>query len=37
VKIIVYSLHDQHVAMLLEQAIYHSEHLRLGLRDPAPA
>jgi DNA-binding transcriptional ArsR family regulator len=34
---IVYSLHDQHVAMLLEQAIYHSEHLRLGLRDPALA
>lgn len=31
---IVYGLHDHHVAMLLEQAIYHSEHLRLGLRDP---
>jgi len=25
---IVYSLHDHHVAMLLEQAIYHSQHLR---------
>lgn len=34
---IVYGLHDHHVAMLLEQAIYHSEHLRLGLRDPAAA
>jgi DNA-binding transcriptional ArsR family regulator len=34
---IVYGLHDHHVAMLLEQAIYHSEHLRLGLRDPATA
>lgn len=34
---IVYGLHDHHVAMLLEQAIYHSEHLRLGLRDPVTA
>ncbi len=25
---IVYGLHDDHVAMLLDQAIYHSEHLR---------
>jgi DNA-binding transcriptional ArsR family regulator len=32
---IVYGLYDHHVAMLLDQAIYHSEHLRLGLRDPA--
>ncbi|WP_369215709.1 ArsR/SmtB family transcription factor [Streptomyces flavofungini] len=30
---IVYSLHDDHVAELLEQALYHVEHLRLGLRD----
>ena len=28
---IVYSLYDNHVAQLLDQAIYHSEHLRLGL------
>jgi DNA-binding transcriptional ArsR family regulator len=33
---IVYGLHDRHVAMLLDQAVYHSEHLRLGLHDPAP-
>ena len=29
----VYALYDNHVAMLLDQAVYHSEHLRLGLRD----
>lgn len=33
---IVYALHDNHVAELLEQALFHVEHLRLGLRD-APA
>jgi DNA-binding transcriptional ArsR family regulator len=33
---ITYSLYDNHVAMLLDQAIYHSEHLRLGVRDPQP-
>jgi ArsR family transcriptional regulator, nickel/cobalt-responsive transcriptional repressor len=30
---IVYSLYDNHVAQLLDEAIYHSEHLRLGLPD----
>ncbi|HWR48207.1 MAG TPA: metalloregulator ArsR/SmtB family transcription factor [Pseudonocardiaceae bacterium] len=30
---IVYSLHDNHVAQLLDEAIYHSEHLSLGLAD----
>jgi DNA-binding transcriptional ArsR family regulator len=30
---IVYSLYDNHVAMLLDEAIYHVEHLRLGVRD----
>jgi ArsR family transcriptional regulator, nickel/cobalt-responsive transcriptional repressor len=30
---IVYSLYDNHVAQLLDEAIYHSEHLRLGLTD----
>lgn len=30
---IVYSLYDHHVAQLLDQAIYHIEHLRLGLSD----
>lgn len=28
---IVYSLYDEHVAQLLDEAVYHSEHLRLGL------
>jgi DNA-binding transcriptional ArsR family regulator len=32
---IVYSLYDVHVAQLLDEAIYHSEHLRLGLSDRA--
>jgi DNA-binding transcriptional ArsR family regulator len=31
---IIYSLHDNHVAQLLDQALYHVEHLRLGVRDP---
>ncbi|MEE3849909.1 metalloregulator ArsR/SmtB family transcription factor [Gordonia sp. LSe1-13] len=30
---ITYSLYDNHVAQLLDEAIYHSEHLRLGLAD----
>ncbi|GAB0107760.1 Ni(II)/Co(II)-sensing metalloregulatory transcriptional repressor NmtR [Nocardia sp. JMUB6875] len=30
---IVYSLYDNHVSQLLDEAIYHSEHLRLGLSD----
>ncbi|MFD3935486.1 ArsR/SmtB family transcription factor [Streptomyces sp. NPDC058611] len=30
---IVYALYDSHVAELLEQALYHVEHLRLGARD----
>ncbi|WP_406349201.1 metalloregulator ArsR/SmtB family transcription factor [Streptomyces sp. NBC_00144] len=30
---IVYSLYDNHVSELLEQALYHVEHLRLGLPD----
>ena len=39
---IVYSLYDNHVAELLDQALYHVEHLRLGVRDvpadlPEPA
>jgi DNA-binding transcriptional ArsR family regulator len=37
-KNIVYSLYDNHVAMLLDEAVYHIEHLRLGIRDvPADA
>lgn len=31
---IVYRLHDDHVAQLLDQAVHHIEHLRLGVRDP---
>ncbi|BBX47272.1 Ni(II)/Co(II)-sensing metalloregulatory transcriptional repressor NmtR [Mycobacterium cookii] len=30
---IVYALYDNHVAQLLDEAIFHSEHLRLGLTD----
>lgn len=32
----VYALYDNHVAMLLDEAVYHSEHLRLGIRDQIP-
>ncbi|MFD6431794.1 ArsR/SmtB family transcription factor [Streptomyces venezuelae] len=34
---IVYALYDSHVAELLEQALFHVEHLRLGLRDELAA
>ncbi|MEW2624868.1 metalloregulator ArsR/SmtB family transcription factor [Streptomyces sp. NPDC048106] len=34
---VVYSLYDNHVAELLDQAIYHVEHLRLGLSDTSDA
>jgi DNA-binding transcriptional ArsR family regulator len=30
---VVYALYDNHVAELLDQALYHVEHLRLGLPD----
>jgi ArsR family transcriptional regulator, nickel/cobalt-responsive transcriptional repressor len=30
---ISYALYDEHVAELLDQAIYHAEHLRLGAPD----
>lgn len=30
---VVYSLYDTHVAELLDQAIYHAEHVRLGVPD----
>lgn len=33
---VVYALYDNHVAELLDQALYHVEHLQLGLAD-APA
>ena len=34
-KNIVYALYDNHVAALLDQAVYHIEHLRLGIADTA--
>lgn len=30
---IIYALYDNHVAELLDQALYHVEHLRLGVHD----
>lgn len=30
---VTYSLYDSHVAELLDQAVYHTEHMRLGQRD----
>ncbi|MEU8976827.1 metalloregulator ArsR/SmtB family transcription factor [Streptomyces monashensis] len=30
---VIYALYDNHVADLLEQALHHVEHLRLGLHD----
>ena len=30
---VTYSLYDDHVAALLDEAVFHAEHLRLGLRD----
>ncbi|SHN35970.1 ArsR/SmtB family transcription factor [Actinacidiphila paucisporea] len=30
---VVYALYDNHVAQLLDQALYHVEHLRLGVTD----
>jgi ArsR family transcriptional regulator, nickel/cobalt-responsive transcriptional repressor len=31
---VVYSLHDDHVGLLMEEAMSHVEHLRLGLATP---
>jgi ArsR family transcriptional regulator, nickel/cobalt-responsive transcriptional repressor len=33
---VVYQLHDNHVAALVEQAVYHVEHIRLGAVDRIP-
>jgi hypothetical protein len=30
---VTYALFDEHVAMLLDEAVYHAEHLHLGIRD----
>jgi hypothetical protein len=36
-RTVTYALFDNHVAMLLDEAVYHSEHLHLGIRDtPEP-
>jgi DNA-binding transcriptional ArsR family regulator len=32
-RTVVYSLYDNHVAQLLDEAIYHAEHLRLAVPD----
>ncbi|MFP5352475.1 MAG: ArsR/SmtB family transcription factor [Actinomycetota bacterium] len=32
-KHVLYALHDDHVASLLAEAVYHVEHLRLGVAD----
>jgi DNA-binding transcriptional ArsR family regulator len=34
---VIYALYDNHVAELLDQAVYHIEHLRLGLSDAVDA
>ena len=33
-RTVIYALHDSHVADLLDQAVFHVEHLRLGYADP---
>lgn len=33
----IYALHDPHVGVLLEEAVYHVEHVRLGYPDTRPA
>jgi DNA-binding transcriptional ArsR family regulator len=32
---VIYALHDDHVASLLDEAVFHAEHLRLGAPDRA--
>jgi len=34
---VIYALYDNHVAELLDQAVHHIEHLRLGLGDATDA
>jgi DNA-binding transcriptional ArsR family regulator len=33
-KQVIYGLHDSHVAELLDQAVFHVQHLTLGARQP---
>jgi DNA-binding transcriptional ArsR family regulator len=35
-KQVIYGLHDPHVAELLDQAVFHVEHVRTGNRHPSP-
>ena len=32
-RTVTYALFDEHVAMLLDEAVYHAEHLHLDIRD----
>jgi DNA-binding transcriptional ArsR family regulator len=34
---VIYALYDNHVAMLLDEAVYHIEHLGLGVPDEPSA
>jgi len=34
---VIYRLYDNHVALLLDEAVYHIEHLGLGITDETPA
>lgn len=34
---VIYGLHDAHVAELLDQALFHVDHLRLGASEPLAA
>ena len=36
-RTVVYSLYDNHVAMLLDEAVYHIEHLGRGITDEPSA
>lgn len=31
---VVYALYDSHVAALIDEAVFHAEHLRMGAPDP---
>jgi DNA-binding transcriptional ArsR family regulator len=31
---VIYALHDDHVASLLDEALFHTDHLRLGQANP---
>ena len=33
----IYTLHDSHVGVLLEEAVYHVEHMRMGLPERVSA